>query len=231
MGDTEGYGSASTPDSVTEKAVHQPGSNSQDGVWRDRQHRHWERSATGMYPLTTTIQYLPRKHNERGFGRMGEWNQHRREDGDEPEIRRRYNTARWDKEELIELVERVRRASEKAGLYLNVGKTKVSVTDEGVCVQSGKRFDLCSHSCVDVRRQTGTTSDDGYVVMEDDVMLGRMNGARRRGRPRQRWLDTLMGYSSGATISNMRRYARDRAGWRGAATDVARSRMRLDGTR
>ena len=28
------------------------------------------------------------------------------------------------KEELIELVERVRRASEKAGLYLNVGKTK-----------------------------------------------------------------------------------------------------------
>ena len=26
-------------------------------------------------------------------------------------------------------------------------------------------------------------------------------------------------YSSGATISNMRRYARDRAGWRGAATD------------
>ena len=77
MGDTEGYGSASTPDSVTEKAVHQPGSDSQDGVWRDRKHRHWERSATGMYTLTTTIQYLRRKHNERGFGRMGEWNQHR----------------------------------------------------------------------------------------------------------------------------------------------------------
>ena len=53
--------------------------------------------------------------------------------------------------------------------------------------------------------------------MEDDVMLGRMNGARRRGRPRKKWLDTLMGYSSGATISNMRRYSRDRAGWRGPA--------------
>ena len=66
--------------------------------------------------------------------------------------------------------------------------------------------------------------------MEDDVMLGRMNGARRRGRPRQRWLDTLMVYSSGATISNRRRYARDRAGWRRAVTDVARSRMRLEGT-
>ena len=87
MGDTEGYGSASTPDSVTEKAVHQPGSDSQNGVWIDRQHGHWERSVTGMYPFTTAIQYIRRKHNEIGFGRMGEGNQHRREDGDEPEIR------------------------------------------------------------------------------------------------------------------------------------------------
>ena len=31
---------------------------------------------------------------------MGEWNQHRREDGDEPEIRRRYDTARWDQGRL-----------------------------------------------------------------------------------------------------------------------------------
>ena len=75
----------------------------------------------------------------------------------------------------------------------------------------------------------------GHVVraggMEDDVMLGRMNGVRRRGRPRQTWLDTLKGYSSGATISNMRRDAGDRAGWRGAATAVARGRMRLDSKR
>ena len=75
----------------------------------------------------------------------------------------------------------------------------------------------------------------GHVVragwMEDDVMLGRMNGARKRGRPRQRWLDTLKGYANGATISNMRRDARDRAGWSGATTAVARGRMRLDGTR
>ena len=46
--------------------------------------------------------------------------------------------------------------------------------------------------------------------MEDDVMLRRMNGARKSGRLRQRWLDTLKGYASGATISNMRRDARDR---------------------
>ena len=74
----------------------------------------------------------------------------------------------------------------------------------------------------------------GHVVraegMEDDVILGRMNGARKRGRPRQRWLATLKGHASRATISNMRRDAGDREGWRGAATAVARGRMRLDGT-
>ena len=69
----------------------------------------------------------------------------------------------------------------------------------------------------------------GHVVraggMEDDMMLGRMNGARKRGRPRQIWLDTHKGYASGATINNMRRDARDRAGWRGATTAVARGRV------
>ena len=62
----------------------------------------------------------------------------------------------------------------------------------------------------------------GAGGMEDDVMLGRMNGVRRGGRPIQRWLDAFKGYSSGATINNMRRDARDRAGRRGAATAVAR---------
>ena len=78
----------------------------------------------------------------------------------------------------------------------------------------------------------------GHVVraggLEDDVMLvmlGRMNGARKRGRPRQRLLDTLKDYASGATISNMRRDTRDRAGWSGATKAVTRGRMRLDGTR
>ena len=68
----------------------------------------------------------------------------------------------------------------------------------------------------------------GHVVraggMEGAVMLGIMNG------PRQRWLDTLKRYSSGETISNMSQDARDGAGWRGAATAVARGRMRLRGT-
>ena len=43
------------------------------------------------------------------------------------------------KEDLIELVESVRRDSEKAGLYLNVGKTKVVTTgDIGEVTMDGK---------------------------------------------------------------------------------------------
>ena len=110
----------------------------------DRQHRHWERSATGMYPLTTVIQHIRRKHNERGSGRMGEGNQHRREDGDEPEIYADDTTLlAGTKEDLVELVGRVRRASEKAGLYLNVGKTKVMTTgDIGEVTVDGKDIEV-----------------------------------------------------------------------------------------
>ena len=55
--------------------------------------------------------------------------------------------------------------------------------------------------------------------------------AREREEDQDKDGCTLKGYSSGATISHMRRDARDRVGWRGAATSVARGRIRLDGTR
>ena len=46
-------------------------------------------------------------------------------------------------EDLIELVERVRQASEKAGLYLNVGKTKVMTTgDIGEVTVNGKDIEV-----------------------------------------------------------------------------------------
>ena len=47
------------------------------------------------------------------------------------------------KEDLMQLVERVRRACEKAGLYLNVGKTKVMTTgDIGKMTVDGKDIDV-----------------------------------------------------------------------------------------
>ena len=47
------------------------------------------------------------------------------------------------KEDLIELVERVRRTSEKKGLYLNVGKMKVMTTgDIGEVTVDGKDIEV-----------------------------------------------------------------------------------------
>ena len=47
------------------------------------------------------------------------------------------------KEDLLELVERVRRACEKAGLYLNVGKRKVMTTgDIGEVTVDGKDMEV-----------------------------------------------------------------------------------------
>ena len=47
------------------------------------------------------------------------------------------------KEDFIELVGRVRRASEKAGLYLNVGKTKVMTSgDIGAVTVDGKDIEV-----------------------------------------------------------------------------------------
>ena len=68
---------------------------------------------------------------------MGEWNQRRKEDGDEPDISLTQSlqhcslgSVTGTNEALIELVERVRRASEKAGLYLNEGNKKVMTTGD-----------------------------------------------------------------------------------------------------
>ena len=65
--------------------------------------------------------------------------------------------------------------------------------------------------------------------MELQKMPGRMEGRRGRGRPHCTWLDNIQKYLS-KDIMNLQLDARDRAGWRIATMDVARGRLRLDGT-
>ena len=50
------------------------------------------------------------------------------------------------KNDLIAIIERVKLACEKAGIYLNVGKTKVMMTeDQGEMVVDGKHIEVVSH--------------------------------------------------------------------------------------
>ena len=65
--------------------------------------------------------------------------------------------------------------------------------------------------------------------MEKDLMLGRMEGRRRRGRPRTRWIDGIRDLLKigGVTV----RTTSDRRSWRTATIRIARGRKRLDGTR
>ena len=72
------------------------------------------------------------------------------------------------------------------------------------------------------------TRKDGSL--EKDIMFGRMEGRRRRGRPRNGWLHGLR-KATDWNVYHLAREARDRTKWKRIQNDVAESRTRLDGTR